>query len=183
MLKPQTFLTASLDPYAQRITMGVSYLGGMLMLPLLFAYLSNLRWDGLLITTVFALSLAAVLVLAYAAAPTAYLIDDQHLTIRRRWWRSLKIPLKQVSGVSLATTLSDIPRSGLRFAFNPGLFGYQGPFRLQPYGRVFFLATSREHLVAVARGVTPPLIISPARPRAFIEALNEQRLKAQQPAS
>ena len=50
-----------------------------------------------------------------------------------------------------AAALADVPRRGLRFAFNAGIFGYQGPFRLAPYGEVFFLATDRARLVAVAR--------------------------------
>ena len=74
--------------------------------------------------------------------------------------------------------MADIPRRGLRFAFNPGIFGYQGPFRLDPLGHVFFLATNRERLVSVARNSAVPLILSPNMPRAFVDALNEQRSRA-----
>jgi hypothetical protein len=72
--------------------------------------------------------------------------------------------------------MADMPRFGLRRSFNAGVFGYQGPFQLTPYGSVFFAATSRERLVAIARIAAPPLIVSPARPREFVEALREARL-------
>jgi hypothetical protein len=177
------FDAAPLDSYATRITSGVAYLGGILMLPLLFAYLSNQRWGGLLIPVAFAVALALFLVLAYAAQPTAYIIEEHTLVVQRRWWRRLRVPLKEISGVSVASTLADVPQRGLRFAFNPGVFGYQGPFFLAPYGQVFFLATSREHLVSLARQAATPLIISPARHRAFIDTMH-QHLEAQpQPGS
>jgi hypothetical protein len=172
------FDAAPLDSYATRITSGVAYLGGILMLPLLFAYLSNQRWGGLLIPVAFAVALALFLVLAYAAQPTAYIIEEQTLVVQRRWWRKLRVPLKEISGVSVASTLADVPQRGLRFAFNPGIFGYQGPFFLEPYGKVFFLATSREHLVSLARQSATPLIISPVRYRAFIDTM-QQHLEQQ----
>lgn len=168
-----TFHVAPLDQYATRITSGVAYLGGVLMLPLLFAYLSNSRWSGLLIPSAFAVTLALLLLLTYALQPIAYRIEARQLVVQRRWLPALKVPLRQIHGVSAASALAGIPQRGLRFAFNPGVFGYQGPFYLAPYGRAFFLATSRDHLVAVARTDGPPLILSPARPRAFIEALGE----------
>lgn len=170
-----TFGAAPLDEYATRITMGVAYMGGVLMLPMLFAYLSNLRWGGLLIPSALALTLAVFLLLAYAFQATAYVIEDSRLLIRRRWVRSLAISFDRITGASPAVMLADIPRSGLRFAFNPGVFGYQGPFRLAPYGTAFFLATNRERLVAIAREGKPPLILSPFRPKAFVEALNNKR--------
>jgi hypothetical protein len=168
---PQRFAVAPLDTYASRITMGVAYLGGLLMLPLLFAYLSNLRWEGLLIPVALAITLALFLLLAYGTQPSAYEIEGEYLVVRRRWWWALRVPLRIVSGVSAAGSLAHLPQHGLRFAFNPGVFGYHGPFYLAPYGTAFFAATNRERLVAVARHAAPPLILSPARPRLFIEAL------------
>ena len=169
------FEAAPLDRYTARITTGVAYVGGVLMLPLLFAYLSNTRWGGLLVPSALALPLAVFMLLCYAQQPTAYSIEEEALVVRRRRWRALRIPVADISGVSLAPTLADIPRRGLRFAFNAGIFGYQGPFRLAPLGRVFFLATNRERLVAIARHSMVPLLISPANPRAFVDALNERR--------
>ena len=49
------------------------------------------------------------------------------------------------------------------------------PEAFAPYGEVFFLATDRARLVAVARIGRPPLILSPARSREFVEAINSLR--------
>ncbi len=182
----QQFDVAPLDSYAERITSGISMLGGVLMLPSLFLYLSGFLFVGVastgaLITAATAVALAAWLVLNYAVQPTRYIIDGDHLVIRRRWVRPLRIPLKEVTGVSPAGAMADMPRFGLRRSFNAGVFGYQGPFRLAPYGSVFFAATNRESLVAVARVADPPLLLSPSRPREFVEALREARMH--QPAT
>ncbi len=178
-----TFEVARLDRYAERITTGLAYLGGLLILPMLFAYLSNIRWNGLLIPSTVAGLIWLFLLLAYAEQPRAYRIEEAHLVVQRRWLRALRIPLGDITGVSFAPGLSGVPHVGLRFALNPGVFGYQGPFYLRPYGKAFFLATNRELLVSLARVAPasreplPPLIISPANPRAFAQALNEQRQK------
>lgn len=176
------FDAAPLDAYAERITTGVALLGGVLMLPALFWFLSGLRFrSGVLIPVGVAAALAALLLLSYATQPTSYQIDKDQLVIRRRWLRALRFPFKDITGVSGAPALSVVPRSGLRRAFNAGVFGYQGPFQLDPYGRVFFVATNRERLVAVARLERPPLIISPARPRDFVEALREALITQETP--
>lgn len=172
------FEVAPLDPYAIRVTTGLAWLGGLLMLPLLFAYLANLRWGSLLIPVAVAGPLALFLMLSYGAQASAYLIEGAHMVVRRRWWRPLRVPLDQITGVSLATPLADVPQRGLRFAFNPGIFGYLGPYRLDPYGEVFFLATNRARLVAVARDRRTSLIISPAKPRDFVQALAERRTQS-----
>lgn len=172
---PKLFAVAALDSYATRVTSGLAYLGGLLMLPLLFAYLSNLRWNGLLIPTALALTLALFLLLCYATQPRQYELTASELVVRRRVLRALRVPLSQITGASSASNLADVPQRGLRFAFNAGIFGYQGPFRLAPYGEVFFLATNRAKLVALAREGRTPLILSPERPREFVDAVNTQR--------
>lgn len=178
-----SFTAAALDPYAERVTSGVATLGGILMLPTLFLYLSGLLIEGIaqtgaIVTVAVALALAVWLALNYAVQPIAYVITKDSLVIRRRWARALRVPFNQITGVSLASALADVPRFGLRRSFNAGVFGYHGPFHLDPYGRVFFAATHRERLVAVARYDAPSLIISPARPREFVEALREALLKS-----
>lgn len=177
-LAPLVFAAAPLDQYALRLTMGLAYLGGLLMLPLLFAYLANLRWEGLIIPVALAVAVAVFLLLTYAFQARGYELTAAHLVVRRRLWRALRVPLEQITAASAATNLADVPRRGLRFAFNAGIFGYQGPFRLAPYGEVFFLATNRGRLVAVGRQGRTPLILSPDSPRAFVEALNERRAQA-----
>lgn len=180
-----TFAVAPLDSYAERITTGLAYLGGLFMMPILFAYLGNIRWDGLLIPSTMGGLMALFLLLAYGQQPTSYDIDDRTLIVRRRWQQALRIPMNTISSVSFVPELAGIPNRGLRFAMNPGVFGYQGPFHLSPYGKAFFLATNRERLVAIARverdtrTPLPPLIISPAYPRALVDAFYEERDTAQ----
>lgn len=173
----QSFDVAPFDSYSERITTGFAMLGGLLMLPILFWYFSGLRFTNfLLIPVAIAAALAVYLALAYALQPTSYRIEREQFVVKRRWMRALRVPLKDITGVSTAAMLADVPRTGLRRAFNAGVFGYQGPFQLDPYGTVFFIATNRTRLVAVARMVAPPLILSPARPHDFVEALREALL-------
>lgn len=173
-----SFDAARLDPYAERITTGIAMLGGLLLLPALFLFLSGFLVDGvaltgMLITVAVALALEVFLVLNYAVQPTTYVIEAERLVIRRRWVRALTVPFKNITGVSTAAALADVPRFGLRRSFNAGVFGYGGPFELERYGRVFFSATNRERLVALGRRDGPPLIVSPERARDFVEALRE----------
>jgi hypothetical protein len=177
-----SYPAAPLDSYAERITSGIAMLGGVLMLPTLFLYLSGFLLTGVgvtgaVITAAVALALAAWLVLNYAVQPTSYEIETDRVLIRRRWARAMPLPFKQITGVSTAAALADVPRFGLRRSFNAGVYGYQGPFQLEPYGAVFFVATNRERLVALARRERSPLLLSPARPREFVEALREALIK------
>ena len=181
-----SYPVAPLDRYAEQITSGIAMLGGVLMLPTLFLYLSGFLLTGVgvtgaLITAAVALALAAWLVLNYAVQPTSYEIQADRVLIRRRWARAMPLPFKQITGVSTAAALADVPRFGLRRSFNAGVYGYQGPFQLEPYGGVFFVATNRERLVALARRDRLPLILSPARPREFVEALRETLIKLPEP--
>lgn len=169
----QTFDAAPLDSYAERITTGVALVGGVLMLPALFSFLSGVRAEGVVVPVAIAAALAAFLFLNYAVQPVRYDIETERLLVRRRLWRRMAVPYKQILAVSEAAAMADVPRFGLRRAFNAGVFGYEGPFQLDPYGRIFLSATNRERLVALARIEKTPLLISPARPKAFVEALRE----------
>jgi hypothetical protein len=181
-----SYPAAPLDQYAERITTGIAMLGGVLMLPALFLYLSGFLLTGVgvtgaVVTAAVALALAVWLVLNYAVQPTSYAIEAERVLIRRRWARDMPVPFKEIAAVSTAAALADVPRFGLRRSFNAGVYGYHGPFQLDPYGAVFFVATNRERLVAVARRAAPPLILSPERPREFVEALREALIKLPEP--
>lgn len=180
------FEAAPLNSYAEQITSGIAMLGGLLTLPALFLYLSGMLRNGIavtgmVITMAVALAMVVWLLLNYAVQPTSYVIEAQRVLIKRRWARAMPVPFEQIMGVSLAAALADMPRFGLRRSFNAGVFGYQGPFRLEQYGAVFFVATNRERLVALARRDRTPLLISPARPRDFVEDLRD--VLAKQPAT
>ncbi len=175
-IAPQDFPAAPLDSYAERITTGVALLGGVLTLPALFWYVSRISapFQTVIVPLAMALALVVWLMLTYAVQPVSYRVEANRLLIRRRWARPMRVPLTDVVGVSTATALADVPRRGLRRSYNAGVFGYHGPFELDDYGRVFFVATNRERLVAVARfGNLPPLIISPQRPASFVDGVRE----------
>lgn len=173
-----TFTVADLDPYARRITVGVAYLGGLLALPMLFAYLADLRWDGLLVPLALAAALAVFLLLAYAFQARQLRLTADALVIERRLAPAWRIAYREISGVSPAAGLDDLARRRARWGLNAGVFGYLGPFSLAPYGRISLLATDLTRLVAVARPGHLPLLLSPHAPRAFIEAFNRARAEA-----
>src|ERR1700712_3993524 len=102
-----SYPAARLDPYAEQISTGIAMLGGVLMLPTLFLYLSGFLLTGVgvtgaVITAAVALALAAWLVLNYAVQPTSYAIEAERLLIKRRWARAMPVPFKDISGVSTA---------------------------------------------------------------------------------
>jgi hypothetical protein len=181
---PASFAVAPLDAYAERITSGIALLGGVTLLPALFLTLSGLLLragavPGVLVSLAIAATLGTWLLLNYAAQPVEYVIDADRVLIRRRWWRRpLVVRFDRLVAVSTAGALADVPRSGVRQAFNAGVFGYHGPFTLSGLGRVFLSATHRERLVAIARHDGPPLLISPAQPRLFVDALRQALIDA-----
>jgi Bacterial PH domain len=132
---------------------------------------------GIVISAAIGVAMAVWLALNYAVYPKAYEIRGETLLVRRRWVRAMKIPLRDIIGVSGAPALADVPRRGLRRSFNAGVFGYHGPFQLVEYGKAFFVATHRERLVAIARRNNMTLIVSPQRPRDFTEALREALIR------
>ncbi|NOK58886.1 MAG: hypothetical protein GFH27_549301n86 [Chloroflexi bacterium AL-W] len=174
-----SFEIAPFDSYAERITTGVAMLGGIMMLPALFWFLSDLRFSGVIFPVAIAVTLALWLLLNYAVQPVSYEIEmtQDRFTIKRRWLRNVRIPMEEITGVSVASALADVPRRGVRQALNVGVFGYHGLFHLEQYGAAFFAATNRERLVAIGRMGYPSVIVSPARPRDFVEALREALIK------
>lgn len=172
------FEAAPLDDYAARITSGLAYMGGILLLPPLFSFLSAIRIGGLIIPGALSLALLVFLLVCYCMQPLVYEVERDRVLVRRRFWPALKIPFSEIQAVSIAASMADLPRFGLRSAFNAGVFGYLGPFQLHPYGRVFFVATNSQRLVAIARYNKLPMLVSPLQSAAFIEALNRQRARS-----
>src|SRR5687767_1865931 len=96
LMETASYPVAPLDPYAERITSGIAMLGGVLMLPALFLYLSGFLLTGIgvtgaVITAAVALALAVWLVLNYAVQPTSYEIQADRVLIRRRWARAMPL--------------------------------------------------------------------------------------------
>ena len=174
---PQIYDCAPLDRSAQQITQGVVFVGGVLTLPGLFLGLSGLlnagygMW-GVLISAAVAATLLVFVWLSWAGMPVRLEIHADAVHIRRRWWRRIRIPMRDISAVMRPVSL-DVRRE--RWGFNVGVFGYQGPFMSERYGALFCMVTDRERTVAIGRTRQRLLVVSPQQPAGFVYALQEAR--------
>ena len=116
--------------------------------------------------------LVAVPLLAHAAMPVAYALDERTLYVERRLFRTVRLPLASL------TEVSPLPRAALAGAIRVygtgGLFGWAGRYRVRGLGSVSMCATNLERLVLIQRRHRRPLLISPADPQAFFRGLRRQ---------
>jgi len=173
---PQIFDCAPIDTYAQRVTQGFIFVGGVLTLPGLFLALSGLlsspiAYYGALISGAVAAVFLVFVWISWAGMPTSLEIHADQLIIKRRWWRTIRVPYRTIEAVTVLNVATDLQRSAR--AINAGLFGYQGTFMSARYGRLFCMVTDRDSTIAVARHLSPILIVSPYQPSAFSAALRE----------
>jgi hypothetical protein len=170
MQKPQVAVCAPLDAISQRLTQGFVLVGGISTLPALFLALSGLlmypiAFYGAVICAAVAAGFLTFLVLSWAGMAIQIRIETDACVIERRWQRPVRIPFDTIEAVTVLPVSIDMRAT--RFAFNSGVFGYQGPFISERYGRFFAYATDRDKTVA------PMLIVSPLLPFAFVGALRE----------
>jgi hypothetical protein len=173
---PQIFDCAPIDTYAQRITQGFIFVGGVLTLPGLFLALSGLlsspiAYYGAIISGIVAAIFLVFVWWSWAGMPLSLEIHADQLIIKRRWWRAIRVPYRTIEAVTILNVASDLQRSAR--AVNAGLFGYQGSFVSARYGRLFCMVTDRDSTIAVARHLAPILIVSPYQPSAFLATLRE----------
>lgn len=176
MTTPQIFDCAPLDTYAQRSTQGFIFVGGVLTLPGLFLALSGLLSSPIAYYSAIISGIVAAIFLVFiwwswAGMPLSLEIHADHLIIKRRWWRAIRVPYRTIEAVTILNVATDLQRSTR--AMNAGLFGYQGSFVSARYGRLFCMVTDRDSTIAVARHLAPILIVSPYQPSAFLAALRE----------
>lgn len=176
MTTPQIFDCAPIDTYAQRITQGFIFVGGMLTLPGLFLALSGLlnsqvAYYGAIISGTVAAIFLLVVGFSWAGMPLSLEIHADQLVIKRRWWRTIRVPYRTIEAVTILNVTTDLQRSAR--AFNAGVFGYQGTFMSERYGRLFCLVTDRDRTISIARQLAPIVVVSPYQPSAFLAALRE----------
>jgi hypothetical protein len=176
MQKPQVAVCAPLDTISQRLTQGFVLVGGISTLPALFLALSGLlmypiAFYGAVVCAAVAAGFLTFLVLSWAGMAIQIQIETDACVIERRWQRPVRIPFDTIEAVTVLPVSIDMRAT--RFAFNSGVFGYQGPFISERYGRFFAYATDRDKTVAIARRGAPMLIVSPLLPFAFVGALRE----------
>lgn len=173
---PQIFDCAPIDSYAQRITQGFVFVGGVLTLPGLFLALSGLltyqiAYYGAVVSGAVAASLLVFVWLSWAGMPMSLTLDTNQLIIKRRWWRAIHVPYTAIEAATILNVATDLQRSAR--AFNAGVFGYQGPFISSRYGKLFCMVTDRDRSIAIARHNAAILLVSPHQPSAFLAALRE----------
>jgi hypothetical protein len=173
---PQIFDCAPIDDYAQRMTQGFVFVGGSLTLPGLFLALSGLlntqiAYYGAIISGVVAATFLVFVWLSWAGMPLSLEIHTDQLIIKRRWWRAIRIPYRTIEAVTILNVATDLQRSAR--AFNAGVFGYQGTFVSERYGRLFCMVTDRDRTISIARQLAPVFVVSPYQPSAFLAALRE----------
>lgn len=176
MQKPQIAVCAPLDPISQRLTQGFVLVGGISTLPALFLALSGLlrypiAFYGALVCAAVAAAFLTFLGLTWAGMPVQLRIDEDAVVVERRWQRAVRIAFSDIEAITVLPVATDMKAT--RFAFNAGVFGYQGPFVSDRYGRFFAYATDREKTVAIARRNASMLVVSPMLPFAFVGAVRE----------
>lgn len=173
---PQIFDYAPIDSDAQRITQGFVFVGGILTLPGLFLALSGLlnnqiAYYGAIISGTIAAIFLLVVWFSWAGMPILLEIHADQLVIKRRWWRTIRIPYRTIEALTVLNVTTDLQRSTR--AFNAGVFGYQGTFMSDRYGQLFCMVTDRDRTISIARHLAPILVVSPYQPSAFLAALRE----------
>jgi hypothetical protein len=113
-----------------------------------------------------ALLLLGAICLAFR--PTAFVLDEQGLEVRRAL-RRRRIPAPLTAErVSLSALV------GARLVGSGGLFGYLGTFKVDEGGRVSAAVTARRSAVLV-RGRGASVLLSPADPDGLVRALAKDR--------
>jgi hypothetical protein len=115
--------------------------------------------------------------LAYAASPLGYAIDNRALYVERKAFKTVKIPLRQITNVRY------LPRPALQGATRiygtGGLFGWAGRYRIRDLGTVSMHATNLDRLIMIQRRYRTPIVISPADAEAFLATLRQQYMTLQ----
>lgn len=110
------------------------------------------------------LAVAFVPAVAFARAPSAYVLDGSTLTVRSRWGGTRRF---SVTDADVAT--GGLESLGLRLMGNGGPFGWTGTFTFPARGRAQLYLTDRDRIVWFEFPDDRPSIgISPRDPDALI---------------
>ena len=112
-----------------------------------------------LLLTPLGLAVVLVLLLAWAMAPVALVVEAGELRVERRAWKPLRLPLSTVAAVSLL----DAPvRGAIRLFGVGGFFGSYGVFWSRALGRFRLYATRSGPGILVRRsGGSLPIVLTP----------------------
>jgi hypothetical protein len=103
-----------------------------------------------------------------ALRPTAFVLDEQGLEVRRALRR------RRIPAPLTAERVSPASLIGARLLGSGGLFGYLGTFKVDEGDRVSAAVTARRSAVLV-RGRGTAVLLSPADPDGLVRALAKDR--------
>jgi hypothetical protein len=131
---------------------------------------------GRLLVTPIGLAVVLVLLLAWAMAPAAIVVDAGELRVERRAWRALRLPVSTIAAVSVL----DVPsRGALRLFGVGGFFGSYGLFWNRALGRFRLYATRSGPGVIVRRsGGLVPIVFTPDDGEGAVRAMLSARVEA-----
>ncbi len=109
----------------------------------------------------------AIIILAFAFSPRAYVISAGSLTVKRLIG-GVRIPLDGIREARAAT--KDDLRGGIRLWGNGGLFGYYGLFRTRALGVCSWYVTNCHHIVVIKTGAKT-ILFSPDDREGFLSAI------------
>lgn len=162
------FAVAPLDQTAKIVTLGV---GMLFLLILATIWLVPDVSDAGVARIYPTIVLLVIVVVCYGLKPSAYLITDKKLLIKRPLWSDAEFSLKSLSSAEKTERIST---EGLWRTFgNGGLFGYYGYFRNRELGAMTWYLTRRTQLILLKIG-SEHVLISPADPDAFLSALEAE---------
>lgn len=109
---------------------------------------------------------------SWAWAPRAFAVTRDAVRVERRLARPLVLPLAAVR--SARRLEPGALRGSIRLFGVGGFFGYYGTFRNRALGnyRLYATRTDGQVLLATERG---PVVLTPERPDAFVQAVEEAR--------
>ena len=158
-MKAYNYFDASWDGLVKGIT------GGAILLLASIAVIVTIESDNLFLAVGVIGILACVLILPLLWAPCGYVVQANHVIVKR-WIGETEI------------IVADEPRrwnwtwQGIRLWASGGLYGYFGHFAFRGIGRVHMHATNRHNFVLIKDDKSQKHVVSPDEPEKFIFLLN-----------
>jgi len=154
-VKADNYFDAPWDDLVKGIT------GGTILLVTSIAVIVSAESDNPFLASGMITLLACVLVLPFLWAPRGYVVEANHVVVKR------------LIG-EMRITVADEPRrwnwtwQGIRLWASGGLYGYFGHFAFKGIGRVHMHATNRHNFVLIKDEKSQKHVVSPDHPEKFI---------------
>lgn len=117
-----------------------------------------------------AILLVLMIYLAWATAPAGFVVSDDGITIRFRRWKSVQIAYDEIADAAKAG-FDDVFEDASISHNNAYMFSASGTYWSAKLNDFECFCTSQDKLVVIKRKTGIPVIISPADPPGFVEAV------------